>query len=150
MGTPVANRTQVEIEGLIGFFVNTMVLRTKVEAGRGVEELLKGVREMMLGAYVNQEVPFEKLVEELQPERDLGRTPLFQVMFVLQNAPEEELDLGELKLTAVEAGVGDSEVRFAVGDERKGKEDCRESWNIERICMRRGAWRGWCSTGSEC
>jgi amino acid adenylation domain-containing protein len=72
-----------------------------VEREQGVGELLKGVREVCIGAQMNQDVPFEKLVEELQPERDLGRTPLFQVMFVLQNAPEEELELGDLKLSAV-------------------------------------------------
>src|ERR1044071_3825715 len=102
VGTPIANRTRVETEVLIGFFVNTLVLRTKVESGESFQELLRRVREVTLGAYGHQEVPFEKLVEELQPERDLSHSPLFQVMFVLQNAPREAGLLEELSLSRVE------------------------------------------------
>src|ERR1043166_7104191 len=84
VGSPVANRTRSEVEGLIGFFVNTLVLRTEVAAELRVQELLQRVREVCLGAYAHQEVPFEMLVEELQPERNMSHTPLFQVMFTLQ------------------------------------------------------------------
>src|SRR2546429_8427072 len=98
VGTPIANRTRMETESLIGFFVNTLVLRTKIEARESFRELMRRVREVTLGAYSHQEVPFEKLVEELQPERDLSHSPLFQVMLVLQNAPREALRLGELEL----------------------------------------------------
>ena len=87
VGTPVAGRSKVETEGLIGFFVNTLVMRTRLTRGLRVTDLIGGVREVVLGAQTHQELPFEKLVEELQPERSLGRGPLFQVMFSLPNAP---------------------------------------------------------------
>jgi non-ribosomal peptide synthetase component F len=89
VGTPIAGRNRMEVEGLIGFFVNTMVIRSDVRGEASYQELLREVREETLGAYGHQELPFEKLVEEMQPERDLSHTPLFQVMFVMQNAPRE-------------------------------------------------------------
>ena len=98
VGTDVANRNQGGVEGLIGFFVNQLVLRTSVRGEETVREVLKRVREVTLGAYAHQDLPFEKLVEELAPERDLGRTPLFQVKFILQNAPTEELKLPGVSL----------------------------------------------------
>jgi non-ribosomal peptide synthetase component F len=96
VGTPVAGRKQPELEGLIGFFVNTLVLRTRLGGNPAFRELLARVKESTLGAYAHQDIPFEKLVEELEPQRDMSRQPLFQVAFMLANAP-----LGELALPGV-------------------------------------------------
>ncbi|HEX5752320.1 MAG TPA: amino acid adenylation domain-containing protein, partial [Archangium sp.] len=102
VGSPIAGRGRSEVEGLIGFFVNTLVLRSRLSPQQSFRELLAQVKETTLGAYAHQDVPFEKLVEELKPERDQSRTPLFQVMFGLQNAPMPELKLPGLKLQAIE------------------------------------------------
>ncbi|MBN3924782.1 non-ribosomal peptide synthetase, partial [Nostoc sp. NMS4] len=93
VGTPIANRDRSEIEGLIGFFVNTLVMRTNLSGNPSFCELLGRVREMAMDAYSHQDLPFEMLVEALQPERDLSHTPLFQVALVLQNAPMSQLEL---------------------------------------------------------
>jgi len=106
IGTPIANRNRSEIEGLIGFFINTLVLRTNLAKNPTFQELLQQVREVALGAYTHQDLPFEKLIAELQPERHLHHSPLFQVWFVLQNAPVSTLELEGLKLTVLEAETG--------------------------------------------
>jgi amino acid adenylation domain-containing protein len=99
VGTPIANRNRAEIEPLIGFFVNTLALRTDLAGNPTFPELIVRVRETALGAYVHQDLPFEKLVEQLAPERDLALSPLFQVMFVLHNAPAGDLRLPGLGLS---------------------------------------------------
>jgi len=98
VGSPIANRNQTETENLIGFFVNTIVLRTDVSGNPSFRELLHRVRECTLSAYAHQDLPFEYLVEKLQPERNLNHNPIFQVMFAFQNAATEELKLPGLNL----------------------------------------------------
>jgi amino acid adenylation domain-containing protein len=106
IGSPIANRNRGEIEGVIGFFVNSVVLRTDLSGDPTFRELLGRVRETALGAYAHQDLPFETLVEHLRPERDLSRNPLFQVAFAVQNAPVDDLVLGDLTIGLVKATSG--------------------------------------------
>ncbi|HEU4597481.1 MAG TPA: condensation domain-containing protein, partial [Pyrinomonadaceae bacterium] len=106
VGSPVANRSRSEVEGLVGFFVNTLALRTRLEASQDFVELVKEVRRVCLGAYAHQDVPFEKLVEELQPERNLSHTPLFQVMLSVENAPGAEFRLAGVRAVPLEQETG--------------------------------------------
>ena len=99
IGTPVANRRRSELEGLIGFFVNTLALRTQIDAKQTVGELLAQVREETLEAFNHQDMPFEQVVEVVQPQRSLSHGPLFQVMLVLQNTPQTAFELPGLKLS---------------------------------------------------
>ena len=122
VGTPIANRSREELEGLIGFFVNTQVMRTNLGGNPGFRELLGRVREVALGAYANQNVPFEKLVEELAPERDPGRNPLFQVMMVLQNAADSALKMPGLTIerSSVETGTAMFDLTLELEESAEG------------------------------
>ncbi|HLG65938.1 MAG TPA: amino acid adenylation domain-containing protein, partial [Ktedonosporobacter sp.] len=102
VGTPIASRTRPEIEGLLGCFINTLLLRTNLSSNPTLRELLRRVREVALEAYAHQDLPFEKLVEELQPERDLSRNTLFQVLLDLHNTPDIPLELSGITVQPLE------------------------------------------------
>ena len=132
VGSPIANRNRSETEELIGFFVNTLVLRTRVTGEARFTEVLGRVREVCLGAYAHQDVPFEKLVEELEPERSLRHTPLFQVMLVLQNAPQRSLELPGLELRGFgrEGQTAKFDLLLALG-EREGQLGCTFEYSTD-------------------
>ncbi|MCW3115037.1 MAG: amino acid adenylation protein, partial [Segetibacter sp.] len=123
LGIPAANRTQHEVEDLIGFFVNTLALRNVFTEATSFFELLQTVRSTTLQAYEHQDVPFEKVVDEVVKERDISRSPLFQVMFVLQNTPDvQKLKLGEVKLLqeTSDRSTAKFELTMAVVETAKG------------------------------
>ena len=115
VASPVAGRDRVEVEGLIGFFVNTLVLRADLSGDPTFEELLARVREMVLDAHMHRDVPFEKLVEALRPERTVGQSPLFRAVFVMQHAPARALELPGLTLTPLQVERGTAKVDLWVG-----------------------------------
>jgi amino acid adenylation domain-containing protein len=121
-GTPIANRNRKELEALIGFFVNTLAIRTDLSGNPAFTALLQRVREAALGAYAHQDLPFERLVDALQPERDLGRSPVFQVMFVFQNAPKSEWHMPGLTLSRItgEAHRSRFDVAMAINETDAG------------------------------
>lgn len=108
VGSPIANRNRAEIEHLIGFFVNTLALRTQVQGNPTFEMLVDRVRETTLGAYAHQDLPFEKVVEVLHPTREVNHTPIVQVMFILQNAPKSRQALDHLRVTSLDVDSGTS------------------------------------------
>ena len=122
IGSPIANRQLAELERLIGFFVNTLVMRIDLAADPSLVMLLRAVRQTALAAYAHQDVPFERLVDELQPRRDLARSPLFQAMFVLQNAPAPRLDLAGLALDLAELDNGTAKFDLTLSLEEVGGE----------------------------
>jgi amino acid adenylation domain-containing protein len=146
IGTPIANRGRVELEGLIGFFANTLVLRADLEGDPRFGDLLARIRAMALDSYAHQDLPFERLVEELQPERNLGMNPLFQVMFQMQNVPASTVDLPGLSLTpfASERGAAMFDLVLAVSEAGRGfaagfeyDADLFEATTVERFA---GHW----------
>ncbi|HEX2091631.1 MAG TPA: amino acid adenylation domain-containing protein, partial [Longimicrobiaceae bacterium] len=121
VGTPIAGRSRVEVEGLIGFFVNTLVIRTELSARPDARELLRRVRETTLGAYQHQDLPFEKLVEELGVERSLSHSPLFQVALSLENSDRPTLRLGHAGLDTLEVGTGAAKFDLSLGITDEGE-----------------------------
>ncbi|MGZ4976321.1 MAG: amino acid adenylation domain-containing protein [Methylobacter sp.] len=132
IGCPIANRTQSQTENLIGFFVNTLALRMQIDAEQSFSELLTQVRKTALEAYSHQDIPFEALVEKINPSRSLSHSPLFQVMFVLQNAPEEAPDLRGLNITPIESEHATAKFDLTLSaDERDGAFVCNWEYNTD-------------------
>lgn len=142
IGTPVANRSRVETEGLIGFFANTLALRVDLSGNPTFRRLLTRVREAVLGALEHQELPFEKLVEELQPKRSLNHTPVFQVLFDLKSSPVTPPELPGLSATPIpiDTGTAKFDLVLSLTEEREGliasleyNSDLFDSWTAARM-----------------
>ncbi|HEU4538427.1 MAG TPA: condensation domain-containing protein, partial [Polyangiaceae bacterium] len=142
VGTPVAGRTRLEFEGLVGLFVNTLVVRARVEPARSFRALLGRVREASLEAFAHQELPFERLVEELRPERDLSGTPLFRAFFSLQNAPRPDATVAGLSFSPLALPIAAAKFDLSLRlEERDGafegaldyRADLFESATAERL-----------------
>jgi amino acid adenylation domain-containing protein len=132
IGSPIANRNRSEIEPLIGFFVNTLVLRTRLENNLSFEQLLKQVRENTLKDYEYQDVPFEQIVEALKPQRSTSHSPLFQVMFVLQNTPMGEIELPGVRLSELNASstIAKFDLTLSISETPLGL-DCEWEYNTD-------------------
>src|SRR5215217_3973042 len=120
VGTPIAGRNRKELEGLIGFFINTLVMRADFSHDLRFRELLAHVKETALGAYAHQEFPFDKLVEELQPQRDLSHMPIIQAMFALQNTPDESIEWAGLTINSVNIVSGTTQFDLSLNVWDKG------------------------------
>jgi amino acid adenylation domain-containing protein len=121
VGSPVAGRNRAELENLIGLFTNTLVLKTELSDNPSFLELVERVRKTCLKAYAHQDLPFEKLVEQLQPQRDLSRNPLFQTMFIMQNTPNSVLKLAGLRTHRmdVESGTSKFDLTLSIAEENE-------------------------------
>ncbi|HEX7333474.1 MAG TPA: amino acid adenylation domain-containing protein [Pyrinomonadaceae bacterium] len=142
VGSPIAGRNRVETEGLIGFFVNTLVFRSEVRGEESFAEVVKRVREVVLEGHTHQDVPFEKLVEELKPKRDFSRSPLFQIAFMFQSAGEKELASSGLSLSMLQSHAGASKFDVTLSLVDDGQElngtleyntDLYDATTIERL-----------------
>jgi amino acid adenylation domain-containing protein/non-ribosomal peptide synthase protein (TIGR01720 family) len=122
VGTAIANRNRREIEPLIGLFVNTLVLRSKLRGNHSFREVLQQVRTVALDAYAHQDLPFEKLVDELRADRDANRNPVFQVLFALQNAPQDELRLPGMSIRLMPLDTGTAKFDLYLSMEERGTE----------------------------
>ena len=132
VGSPIAGRTRAELEGLIGFFVNTLVYKNDLSGDPTFTELLAKVRKRALEAYEHQDLPFEKLVEELNPERSLSHSPLFQVLFAVQNVPRQKVEISGLTATPVEIDSITAKFDlFAAFVERDGQSMLRMEYNAD-------------------
>ncbi len=148
IGSPIANRNRPDVEGLIGFFVNTLVMRGDLRGEPTLSELLARVRETALAAYAHQDLPFERLIEELQPRRDLSRPPLVQVMAALQAAAAEALELPGLRLEplAVDSGTAKFELTLHLAEGAESVDgwieynaDLFEAATVERMAEQLGS-----------
>jgi surfactin family lipopeptide synthetase A len=142
IGTPMAGRNRAELESIVGFFINTLTLRTEVRGEESFRSLLSREREVCLGGYAHQDLPFEKLVEELQPERSLSHTPLFQVMFSLMNVPPGKIRLRgmearalkvEHEATKFDLALSLAETNGELAGEMQYKRELYEATSIERM-----------------
>ncbi|MEM7345612.1 MAG: amino acid adenylation domain-containing protein, partial [Chloroflexota bacterium] len=122
VGSPIANRNYADIENIVGFFINTLVLRTNIDGESTFRTVLGQIRETALNAYAHQDLPFEKLVETLQPDRDLSYTPLFQVMFILQNVPTQQLGFSDISAEYLEVynNVAKFDLTLVMTEEENG------------------------------
>ncbi|MFB2772383.1 amino acid adenylation domain-containing protein [Pelatocladus sp. BLCC-F211] len=128
IGSPIANRNRAELEGMLGLFVNTLVLRNNLSGNPSFRKFLHRVREVTLDAYAHQDLPFEILVEELQPERNLSRNPLYEVMFVLQNTPTSVQEVSGLTLRTLEfdSGTAQLDIFLSMFELQEGLTGCLE------------------------
>jgi amino acid adenylation domain-containing protein len=121
IGTPVANRNRVEVEGLIGFFVNTQALRIEVREGATVEQMLAGVKSRAVAAQEHQDIPFEQVVEWVKPVRSLAHSPIFQALFAWQNAPQGQLQVAGLQIETVQPPHGTAQFDLSLSLEEQGE-----------------------------
>ena len=150
VGFPAANRSTPELDGLIGFFVNTLALRVDLSGNPSFDELLGRVRQAALEAYNHQDVPFEQIVEDIVPQRDLARTPIFQAMLALLDDPLGELDLPGLAASPLDVPVSTTRFDLVLDLEEEAGGDSAEPSSSARICLTRTPRVGWPAISGYC